>query len=74
MVRATSIGPQLLVDAQAGALLMAEFIERHRRRNAEWGRIVTLTSGEGGDFPGEVSYGAAKAALISWTTSPSQRR
>ena len=30
---------------------------------------MTLTSGEGRQFPGEVSYGAAKAALISYTLS-----
>jgi 3-oxoacyl-[acyl-carrier protein] reductase len=48
---------------------MAEFIQRHRSRHADWGRIVTLTSGEGRAFPGEVSYGAVKAALISYTLS-----
>lgn len=64
-----SVDAPLEVDARAGALLMAEYIRRHRERNAEWGRIVTLTSGEGRAFPGEVSYGAAKAALISYTLS-----
>jgi 3-oxoacyl-[acyl-carrier protein] reductase len=64
-----SIDAQLGVDARAGALLMHEFIQRHRARGADWGRIVTMTSGEGGAFPGEVSYGAAKAALISYTLS-----
>ncbi|MEZ5374204.1 MAG: SDR family oxidoreductase [Microthrixaceae bacterium] len=57
------------VDGRAGALLMAQFVERHRARDADWGRIVTLTSGTGGAFPGEVSYGAAKASLISYTLS-----
>lgn len=38
---------------------------RARRRG---GRIVTLTSG-GAGFPGEVSYGAAKAALVDLTLS-----
>lgn len=69
MVNPESVDAQLHVDARAGALLMAEFITRHRARNADWGRIVTLTSGEGRAFPGEVSYGAAKAALISYTLS-----
>ncbi len=68
-VTADSINSQLHVDARAGALLMAEFIARHRARSATRGRIVTLTSGEGRQFPGEVSYGAAKAALISYTLS-----
>ena len=69
MVDRASIDAQLEVDARAGALLMAEFITRHRARGSTWGRIVTLTSGEGRQFPGEVSYGAAKAALISYTLS-----
>lgn len=62
-----SIDSQLLVDARAGALLMQEFVDRHRARHAQWGRIVTLTSGTGGAFPGEASYGAAKAALVSYS-------
>jgi 3-oxoacyl-[acyl-carrier protein] reductase len=66
-VRLETIDRNLQVDARAGALLMAEFIERHRARQATWGRIVALTSGEGRGFPGEASYGAAKAALISYT-------
>jgi 3-oxoacyl-[acyl-carrier protein] reductase len=68
-VTAESIDAQLAVDARAGALLIAEFIARHRIRGATWGRIVTMTSGEGRAFPGQVSYGAAKAALISYTLS-----
>ena len=68
-VTVDSIDVQFQVDARAGALLMQEFISRHRGRGADWGRIVTLTSGEGRGFPGEVSYGAAKGALISYTLS-----
>lgn len=64
-----TIDVQFQVDARAGALLMNEFIQRHRRRQASWGRIVTLTSGDGQGFPGEVSYGAAKSALVSYTLS-----
>ncbi len=68
-VTTESINTQLFVDARAGALLMAEYISRHRARNATWGRIVTMTSGTGGGYPGQVSYGAAKTALISYTLS-----
>lgn len=64
----TIAGP-LSVDARAGALLLAEYIRRHRERGDGWGRVVTMTSGDGGAFPGEVSYGAAKAALVSYTLS-----
>ncbi len=57
------------VDARGGALLIAEFARRHLARHATWGRIVGLTSGGPLGFPGEVSYGAAKAALENYTMS-----
>jgi 3-oxoacyl-[acyl-carrier protein] reductase len=57
------------VDARASALLIAELARRHRQRNAEWGRIVGLSSGGPDGFPEEVSYGAAKAALENLTMS-----
>ncbi len=66
-----SIDAQLLVDARGGALMMAELATRHRNRGGDWGRIVSLTSGGPAGFPGEVSYGAAKAALENYTMSAS---
>ena len=60
---------QFSVDARGGALLISEFARRHLQRAAEWGRIIGLTSGGRRGFPGEVSYGAAKAALENYTMS-----
>jgi 3-oxoacyl-[acyl-carrier protein] reductase len=57
------------VDARAGALLISEFARRHISRGSKWGRIIGLTSGGHLGFPGEVSYGAAKAALENYTMS-----
>ncbi|WP_205856784.1 SDR family NAD(P)-dependent oxidoreductase [Phytoactinopolyspora endophytica] len=57
------------VDARGAALLIAEFARRHIEREATWGRIVGLTSGGSLGFPGEVSYGAAKAAQVNYTMS-----
>jgi 3-oxoacyl-[acyl-carrier protein] reductase len=68
-VDADTVDAQFLVDARGSALLIAELAARHRRRNADWGRIVSLTSGGPQGFPGEVSYGAAKAALENFTMS-----
>ena len=68
-VSADTFDRQLQVDARGGALLIAELARRHRERGAQWGRIVGLTSGGRHGFPGEVSYGAAKAALESYTLS-----
>ncbi len=57
------------VDARGGALLIAELARRHIGRGGRWGRIIGLTSGGPLGFPGEVSYGAAKAALENYTMS-----
>jgi 3-oxoacyl-[acyl-carrier protein] reductase len=57
------------VDARSAALLIAEFARRHIDRQANWGRIIGLTSGGPLGFPTEVSYGAAKAALENYTMS-----
>jgi 3-oxoacyl-[acyl-carrier protein] reductase len=55
------------VNSRATALLIAEFARRHVARDANWGRIVSLTTGGAGGFPGEISYGASKNALESYT-------
>jgi 3-oxoacyl-[acyl-carrier protein] reductase len=60
---------QFSVDAMAPALMIAEFARRHVARGADWGRIIGLTSGGDVGFPGEVSYGAAKAAQENYTMS-----
>jgi 3-oxoacyl-[acyl-carrier protein] reductase len=59
----------LEVDARGSALMIAEFARRHVARGGTWGRIVGLTSGGPLGFPEEVSYGAAKAALVNYAMS-----
>lgn len=66
---AATADPQLLVDARGGAIMIAELAASVRRHQLGWGRIVSLTSGGPTGFPGEVSYGAAKAALENYTMS-----
>ena len=68
-VSAETFDRQFSVDARGGAAMIAEFARRHAERNATWGRIVSLASGSPEGFPGEVSYGAAKAALENFTMS-----
>jgi len=60
---------QFAVDAMAAALLIGEFAVRHIDSGRTWGRIIGLTSGGNLGFPQEVSYGAAKAAQVSYTMS-----
>jgi 3-oxoacyl-[acyl-carrier protein] reductase len=68
-VSAGTFDRQFAVDARGAAALISEFALRHTRRKAEWGRIIGLTSGSPEGFPGEVSYGAAKAAMENYTMS-----
>lgn len=55
------------VGSRATALLIAEFARRHIERNADWGRIVSVSTGGAAGFPGQVSYGASKHAIESYS-------
>ena len=68
-VSAETFERQFSVDARGGAAMIAEFARRHAERDATWGRVLSLSSGGPDGFPGEVSYGAAKAALENFTMS-----
>ncbi|MEE8421568.1 MAG: SDR family oxidoreductase [Dehalococcoidia bacterium] len=68
-VSAETFDSQFAVDGRGAATLISEFAARHIERGGEWGRIIGLTSGGPLGFPGEVSYGAAKAALQNYTMS-----
>lgn len=64
-----SVRRQFAVDAHAGGLLISELARRLIGSGKRWGRIVSLASGGPDGFPGEVSYGAAKAALENYAMS-----
>lgn len=68
-VTAATWAQQFTVDSMGAALMISEFARRHIARAADWGRIIGLTSGGDLGFPGEVSYGAAKAAQTNYTMS-----
>jgi 3-oxoacyl-[acyl-carrier protein] reductase len=68
-VTAATWHQQFTVDAMAAGLMISEFARRHVARGGTWGRIIGLTSGGDLGFPEEVSYGAAKAAQVSYTMS-----
>lgn len=69
VIDATSHDRHFAVNSRAVALTMAEFARRHVERGAAWGRIVTISTDAADAFPGEVSYGASKAALESYSRS-----
>ena len=55
------------VNARAVALMMAEFARRFMRRGGSWGRIINVSTDGASAFPGEVSYGASKHAMESYS-------
>jgi 3-oxoacyl-[acyl-carrier protein] reductase len=68
-IDAASHDAHFAVNSRAVALMMAEFARCHVARNAAWGRIINISTGGADCFPGEVSYGASKAALESFSRS-----
>jgi len=57
------------VNSRAVSLMMAEYARRHTERDAYWGRIINVSTDGAACFPGELSYGASKAALESFSRS-----
>ena len=55
------------VNSRAVALMMAEFARRHVERGARWGHIVNVSTDGASGFRSEVSYGASKHALESYS-------
>ena len=57
------------VNARGTAHMMAEFARRHVDRGAGWGRIINISTDGAWNFPSEISYGASKLALESYSRS-----
>jgi 3-oxoacyl-[acyl-carrier protein] reductase len=55
------------VNCRAPGLMMAEFARRHMARGGQWGRIVNVSTDGASGFAGEISYGASKHALESYS-------
>jgi 3-oxoacyl-[acyl-carrier protein] reductase len=55
------------VNSRAVALMMAEYTRRHVARDAQWGRIINISTDGASAFSRSVSYGASKHALESYS-------
>ncbi len=55
------------VNTRAVALMMEEYARRHIARNAGWGRIINISTDGAYAHPSNVSYGASKFAVESYT-------
>ncbi len=66
-ISAESHDHNFAVNSRAVALIMAEYARRFLRRGATWGRIINVSTDGASGFPGEVSYGASKHAMESYS-------
>lgn len=66
-ITAQSHDRHFAVNSRAVALLMAEYARRHVERGARSGRIINVSTDGAPGFSGEVSYGASKYALESYS-------
>jgi 3-oxoacyl-[acyl-carrier protein] reductase len=66
-ITAESHDRHFAVNCRAVALMMAEFAVRHVKRGARWGRIINVSTDGASGFRTEVSYGASKHALESFS-------
>ena len=57
------------VNSRAPALMMSEYAQRHIAREGRWGRIVNITTDGAWCHAANVSYGASKLAVESYTRS-----
>ena len=57
------------VISRAVALMMAEYARRKIERGEKWGRIINISTDGASCFPSEISYGASKHAMESYSRS-----
>ena len=57
------------INVRAPLLLVSEFINRYKKRDAHWGRVVNLSTDAAQAFVGQINYGASKAAMEAYTRS-----
>ena len=68
-ITAASHDLHFAINSRAVALMMAEFARRYVERAGRWGRIINVSTDGADCFPGEISYGASKHALESYSRS-----
>lgn len=64
-----SVDRHFAVNTRAAVMLIAEYARRLQRRGARWGRVINVSTDAARTFPGQIAYGASKAALEAFTRS-----
>ena len=69
LATASNIERHFAVNTRATVLLISEFVNRHKIRGGNWGRIINLSTDAAQAFATQISYGASKAAIEAYTRS-----
>jgi 3-oxoacyl-[acyl-carrier protein] reductase len=69
LVSAAEIDAHFAVNARAYALMMAEYLKRYLKREADWGRVINLSTDAAHRHEINVSYAASKHAIESYSRS-----
>lgn len=64
---AASHDAHFAVNSRAVVLMMGEFVRRRVERDLRWGRIINVSTDGASGFVHEVSYGASKFAMESYS-------
>jgi 3-oxoacyl-[acyl-carrier protein] reductase len=68
-LKASSIDRHFAVNTRAAVLLTARLAECARQRSSNFGRVINISTDSAQTFPGQIAYGASKAALEAFTRS-----
>ena len=66
---ADTIDAHFAINARAYALAMAEYLKRYLAREAEWGRIINISTDAAHAHVANISYAASKHAIESYGRS-----
>lgn len=69
LANAASIDEHFAINARAYTLMMSEYLQRHLKRNAKWGRIVNVSTDAAHAHVANISYAASKHAIESYSRS-----
>ncbi len=66
---ARNIDQTYAVNVRGTLLLIAEFVERRKKGDRKYGRIINISTGPAQRFGGQITYGSSKAAIEAFTRS-----
>jgi 3-oxoacyl-[acyl-carrier protein] reductase len=72
LISPDEIDAHFAVNTRAYALMMAEYVKRYLARNANWGRIINVSTDAAHAHAVNVSYAASKHAIESYSRSAAQ--